>query len=45
MTLKEAAYFNLPGTVKSKEKLQPMQDYDIDRVTLRNSGLSNEQID
>ena len=55
-TLREAEYFDVRGTIKRKPnegtsnisvgKVQAVcMDYGIDRLTLNNTGISNESID
>ena len=44
-TLREAEYFNLNGTIMlnrgNVKKEVALQDYQIDRMTLNNAGISN----
>jgi hypothetical protein len=48
-SIREAEYFSLKGTIVKKHNENStsiaLQDYEIDRMTLANSGISNDQID
>jgi len=44
-TLKDAEHLDIPGVILKPEHRDPISRYQIDRITLTKSGISNELCD
>lgn len=44
-TLKDAEHLDIPGVVLKPEHKNPVSRYQIDRLSLTNAGVPNEQVD
>lgn len=44
-TLKDAEHLDIPGVVLKPEHKNPISRYNLDRLSLTNSGVTNEQVD
>lgn len=44
-TLKDAEHLDIPGVVVKPEHKNPISRYGLDRLSLTNAGITNEQVD